>query len=266
MLRAEDELPYAIAHRGYSAVAPENTLVASEAARLAGVRAIELDVTDTADGVPIMWHDPTVDAKTDGSGRVDELTLSKVRRLDAGSWFSPAYQGTPIATWEETLDLLRGRDVELIIDQKVADVSATLKPVLDRGMAADVVFASLSVAKVAEAREIAPDVRRGLITSRLHADPIEVAQKLGLSAYSVRADRVIDQPAPVADLRAAGVAVVVWTVNDPGHWLTLIDIGVDGIITDRVGEYVGFRTAGRRRSSMNAGKSRGYQDDRAAQQ
>lgn len=51
---------------------------------------------------------------------------------------------------------------------------------------------------------------------------------------------------PVAELRAAGVAVLVWTVNDPGQWQTLIDIGVDGIITDRAGEYVGFRTAARR--------------------
>lgn len=243
MLRAEDEPAYAIAHRGYSAVAPENTLVASEAARLAGVRVIELDVTDTADGVPIMWHDPTVDAKTDGSGRVDELALSDIRKLDAGSWFSPAYQGTPIATWEETLDLLggHGHGHEIMVDQKMADVGATLQPVLDRGMAADVIFASFSATKVSEAREIAPEVRRGLITSTLHADPVAVAQSLGLTAYSVRADQVIDRPKPVADLHAAGVAVLVWTVNDPDQWRTLIDIGVDAIITDRVGEYVGYR-------------------------
>jgi glycerophosphoryl diester phosphodiesterase len=241
LLRPDNEPAYAIAHRGYSTIAPENMLVAAETARLAGVRGIELDVMDTADGVQIMWHDATVDAKTDGSGRVDELKYNKIRKLDAGSWFSPVYEGTRIPTWEETLDLLQGRGVEIVLDQKVAAVAPTVQAIVDREMEDEVIFTSFSQAEVNEVRELAPRIRRGLITSTMHADPVAVAQALDLSVYSVGANEVINRPDVVDDLRAAGVAVVVWTVNDAERWQTLIEIGVDGIITDRAAEFVGYR-------------------------
>ena len=78
-----------IAHRGNSAVAPQNTLAAFEAAWRAGAGSIELDVQLTADGEVVVIHDDTVDATTDGTGALAGLSLADVRALDAGSWFSP---------------------------------------------------------------------------------------------------------------------------------------------------------------------------------
>src|SRR3982750_2761264 len=95
-----------VAHRGYSAVAPENTLPALAAGVLSGATFIEFDVRTTADGVPVVIHDRTVDRTTDGSGKVWELTLDEVGSLDAGSWFSPAYGGVRVPPLSEVLDLL----------------------------------------------------------------------------------------------------------------------------------------------------------------
>jgi glycerophosphoryl diester phosphodiesterase len=95
-----------VAHRGYSAVAPENTLPALAGAVLAGATLVEFDVRTTADGVPVVIHDRTVDRTTDGSGQVWDLMLDEVRALDAGSWFSPAFAGLRVPLLSEVLDLL----------------------------------------------------------------------------------------------------------------------------------------------------------------
>lgn len=95
-----------VAHRGYSSVAPENTLPALAAAVRAGATFVEFDVRTTADGVPVVIHDRTVDRTTGGTGNVWDLPLAEVRSLDAGSWFSPAYAGVRVPLLTEALDLL----------------------------------------------------------------------------------------------------------------------------------------------------------------
>jgi glycerophosphoryl diester phosphodiesterase len=241
LMRRDDEPPYAVAHRGYSTIAPENTLVAAETAQRAGVRAMELDAIDTADEVPVMIHDATVDDTTDGTGAVKDLTLAQIKQLDAGSWFSPVYSGAEVPTWEETLDLLRGRGVEIYFEDKNVAVAPAMRSVVDRGMEDQVIYTSFSAQRVAEARAAAPGIRRGLITSTMHDDPVAVAQSLDLSVYVVNANAALADPQGVADLRDAGVAVTVWTVNDTARWQSLTDLGVDGIMTDRAAEYVGYR-------------------------
>ena len=91
------------AHRGASASAPENTLAAFRAAEAAGAAGIELDVHLSADGVPVVIHDETVDRTTDGHGPVAALTLCRLRQLDAGRWFAPAFAGEALPTLEEIL-------------------------------------------------------------------------------------------------------------------------------------------------------------------
>src|SRR3954463_888507 len=93
-----------VAHRGYSAVAPENTLPALTAAARAGATYVEFDVRTTADGVPVVIHDRTVDRTTSGTGLVADLTMDEVRALDAGSWFAPAYAGLRVPLLTEVLD------------------------------------------------------------------------------------------------------------------------------------------------------------------
>ena len=120
-----------IAHRGYSAVAPENTLPALAAAVLGGATFVEFDVRTTADGVPVVIHDRTVDRTTSGTGHVRDLSLDEVRELDAGSWFSPAYAGARVPTLAETLDLLAAGDHGLLLEIKPPATPEQVKAILE---------------------------------------------------------------------------------------------------------------------------------------
>ena len=108
--RGWDEVPFLIAHRGFSTVAPENTLAAFEAAIDAGAEILECDVQLTADGVPVIVHDPTLDRTTDGSGAVRDLAWSEVAELEAGypASFGDRYRGQRVPRLDELFDLARG--------------------------------------------------------------------------------------------------------------------------------------------------------------
>jgi glycerophosphoryl diester phosphodiesterase len=98
-----------IAHRGASAAAPANTMAAFEKALALGADGIELDVQLSADGVPVVIHDFTVDDTTDGSGKVARMTLAQLEQLDAGSYFDPAFAGERIPTLEKVLEVMGNR-------------------------------------------------------------------------------------------------------------------------------------------------------------
>src|SRR3990170_4488837 len=100
-----DAFPLIVAHRGASSTHPENTLPAFEAAIGLGARIVELDVRVSAEGVPVVMHDPTVDRTTDGSGAVHELTAAELARLNAGTADAP----TAVPTLAEVLDLAGDR-------------------------------------------------------------------------------------------------------------------------------------------------------------
>ena len=101
--------PWIVAHRGYRGLYPENTLAAFEGAITAGADMIELDVCLTRDRVPVVIHDKTLYRTTDGKGLVSEHSLSELKELDAGSWFSAEFKGEAIPTLEELLQLVRGK-------------------------------------------------------------------------------------------------------------------------------------------------------------
>lgn len=99
----------AVGHRGTVRFAPENTIAAFEKAIDFGLDLIEIDVRETADGHLVIIHDATVNRTTNGAGRVSELTLSQIKKLDAGSWFDPSFKGERVPTLEEALEAMRGR-------------------------------------------------------------------------------------------------------------------------------------------------------------
>src|SRR3990170_1715594 len=98
-----------IAHRGYSARAPENTLAALEAAVAAGADAVEFDLHTAACGTPVLFHDAMLSRTTNGVGPLRRRTLDQLKALDAGKWFSPDFAGERIPSFEETLRALKGR-------------------------------------------------------------------------------------------------------------------------------------------------------------
>ncbi len=240
-------LPSVVAHRGYSAVAPENTLPALAAAVHAGADWIEFDVRTTLDGVPVVFHDRTVDRTTDGTGSVWELTIDQVDRLDAGSWFSQAFAGVHVPHLDEVLDLLVAAGPQLLMEIKppatVDQVKVMMAQVAERGLLERTVVQSFDPGILHLVAEVAPEVRRGLLRLSLDADPVGTAFGVGAILYNPSVADVLGDPEAMARLQAAGVDIMSWTANDPDLWPALSDLGLAGIITDRAGELVGWSAA-----------------------
>ncbi|OCI30800.1 glycerophosphodiester phosphodiesterase [Oerskovia enterophila] len=227
-----------VAHRGNSSVAPQNTLAAFEAAWRAGADSIELDVQLTADGEVVVIHDDTLDATTDGSGRVDGLPLADVRAVDAGSWFAPAYAGQRVPTFAEVVDLLVTRPgIDLLLEVKgdwgPDDVRKVTEPVLRAGLADRVIGQSFWPSTVASLQKVAPDLRRGLLVERSSDDLLATCAELGVMTCNPAGTVLLEQPGLVAALHDAGLEVMVWTLNEPEQWALALEVGVDAVITDR---------------------------------
>ena len=168
MINPGKNRPLIFAHRGACKVAPENTLPAFEAAVRLGADGVELDVQYSSDGGLVVFHNPTLDATTNGTGRVTAHTLDELRSLDAGSWFGPEFAGTRIPTLDEALDLLRGKalvNIELKVLYSLksslgADVVALVRR---HGMADQVVLSSFNPFALRGARQAGPEIECGLL-------------------------------------------------------------------------------------------------------
>jgi glycerophosphoryl diester phosphodiesterase len=240
--------PLAFAHRGGAEEAPENTLPAFEAAVKLGYRYLETDVHMTADGALVAFHDSVLDRVTDRQGHIRRLPLAAVREADAGFWFTPdggrthPYRGTglTVPTLEELLT--RWPDVRINIDPKADECIAPLVTLLQRVDAYDrVCIGTFSDRRMFRLRAL---LRRRVCTSmarnavtlawvssrsgrmpRLDADCVQVPVRFARM-------HIVDARF-VAAAHHAGLQVHVWTVNDEAAIDELLDLGVDGIMTDR---------------------------------
>ncbi|HEY8477213.1 MAG TPA: glycerophosphodiester phosphodiesterase [Chloroflexota bacterium] len=223
------------AHRGASGTRPENTLAAFRRALELGCDWIELDVHLSHDDVPVVIHDFTVDRTTDGTGRVRDLTVDELQRLDAGSWFDPAFRGEHVPTLAEVLDLVADRAM-LTVEIKSGPihypniVPRVLEVIRTRGDVARVTIASFDHTAVRAAREIEPAVGGAIL---FVARPVDVT----LDATAAKADALHPNwayvtPEVVRQAHARRLAVRVWTVDDPATARALADMGVDAIFTN----------------------------------
>ncbi|GCD94809.1 glycerophosphodiester phosphodiesterase [Embleya hyalina] len=248
-LRAPGAPMSVVAHRGASSAAPENTLISDETARRAGADWIENDVQPSLDGIPHILHDDTVNRTTDGKGRIRDLTAAQLASLDAGSWFSPLHTGARVPTLRAQLDDLRTRGGNLLLEIKGKhtkdEVARIIRDIRDTGMSGRVFVQSFEVDALEFTHELAPDLPLGLLRSALDADPVALAKRLDLKAYNPSAGGLAARPGVVADLHRAGVAVMVWTVDDAAGWKTLEAGGVDAVITNRPAELAGWNAAWR---------------------
>lgn len=241
--------PAVIAHRGYSAVAPQNTLAAVEAACHAGADAVEIDLQPTADGVGAVIHDETVDATTDGTGKVSALTSDEVLGLDAGSRFAPAFTGQRVPTLDDVLGVLaRHPDTDLLLELKgswnaeqVERVAATIDAA---GFDSRVLVQSFWPGTVATVRDVAPHLPGGLLVSFDPPGLLRLCERLHVVACNPSVSTVAGSPRLVSRLHAAGLRVMSWTANDPAAWATLVTAddgkGVDAVITDRPERLTGW--------------------------
>jgi glycerophosphoryl diester phosphodiesterase len=243
-----DGAPLLIAHRGGSGLAPENTLAAfRNGVETWGADMVELDVHASRDGRCVVIHDSTVDRTTDGRGTVAEMTLAQLRELDAGYRFTPdggtghpfRGRGVAIPTIEEVLESFP--DLRITVEVKTGAAQAPLLEAIRRFAAHDRVivagmyekdrtlFAGYEGAVSAAGEEL----RRFYIRHRLRfgswwpprADVVQIPEEWG--------GRRVLTPRLVRDLAANGIPVHVWTVDDAADMERLLDLGVEGIITDR---------------------------------
>ena len=243
---APGALPVTAAHRGYSSVAPENTLAAYAAAMRAGSEYVEIDVHTTADDVPVVMHDQGVERTTNGTGDVASLPSGYVTGLEAGSWFSPAFAEQPTPTFQQALDLLETGTSGMLLEIKGPETREQVHRIVDmilaQGVEDRVIVQSFDQNVLRCTHERAPQLPIGLLGG-FTADPVATARSLHLSYYNPDGGSVAARPSAVKELRAAGVGVFVWTVDSPDDWKRLAELGVDGIITNRPGAFIGWKAA-----------------------
>jgi len=241
--------PWAIAHQGGRGLWPENTLYAFEKAEALGVDVLEMDLRVTADGEIVVMHDPTVDRTTDGSGRVDELSFAEIRKLDAGYRFDDGSgrfplrsRGLVVPALEEVLE--RFERARLIVEMKefTPDAAVRLCRIVEAHDATNrVLVASFGHDAMRAFREACPNVatsatlREGLLLYQLHR--LQLARLYRSPAValqipeSFRGRRVVDRALlELAD--AFNVKIQVWTVNEAADMKRLLNLGVQGIMTD----------------------------------
>lgn len=242
-------LPQVVAHRGASSEAPENTLAAVRRAVGCDADHVEVDVQRTRDGALVVVHDTSLARTTDvrrvfprrAPWLVGDFTLDEIRRLDAGSWFSPDHAGARVPTLEEVVEVLRPTGTGLLLELKAPalhpglaqDVAVALQAIpgyVDEAVADQrLVVQSFDHAAVAEHKELEPAIPVGVLGNPARHE---------LRALATWADQV--NPAHWAVGRAFvetvqrhGLRCQVWTVNRVTAMRRATSFGVDGIITDR---------------------------------
>lgn len=232
--------PRWIAHRGAGKLAPENTLAAFRLGAEHGYRMFECDAKLSGDGVVFLMHDATLDRTTDGHGIGGEQPWQALSQRDAGSWHSRRHAGEPLPTLAALTRfcLANGHFLNIEIKPTPGTDGATGAAVareaaaLWAGAAVPPLLTSFRPDALAAAREAAPELPRGLLLDTLHDGWLDTARALGCQA--VVCNHALWDAATVAAAKAAGLRTLSYTVNDEWAAQRLIDLGTDGIITDRV--------------------------------
>ena len=255
------------AHQGGAWEAPSSTLFAIRRALSIGVTGIELDVHATADGHLVVCHDRTVDRTTNGHGAISDMTLDQVRGLDNAYWFAPGSDVTPgldpdaypyrgrargdaefcIATLDEVLDVLDdhpGVALNLDIKQTAPAVEPyeerLARALHERGGTDRVIVASFLDHATAAFARYAPDIATSAGTAAVATfwravhdgeSPPDLGH-VALQVPAVQGDLVVVDETFVTAAHRCGMAVHAWTINDEDEMGRLVDLGVDGIISD----------------------------------
>lgn len=236
-LRKPGEPSFVAGHRGDRSTAPENTLAALTNAIASPLEFVETDVSRSRDGVPVLFHDRTLGRTTDGKGPLADKTVAELKKLDAGSWYSPAFAGERIPTLEEFLVVLAPTGKKALLELKgywsVEDLAA-VTGLLDRfDLGERVIFMSFNLGSLSSAAELAPGMPRVAIVRSLPEDTVGFARSFGVIGVVTTASAIEERADVVDDMHAAGLGVMVYTLNSTETWAQARALGVDGIITDR---------------------------------
>ncbi len=257
---SERAFPAVQGHRGASGLAPENTLAAFRRAISLGADGVEMDLQVTRDEAVVVIHDDRLDRTTDRQGRISDLTLAEIRQADAGSKFAPAFRGERVPTLQEVIALVKADGNErfhLNLEIKFAagregqpaDIEERVLTILrETGFVHRVTVQSFFHPSPAKMKRLEPRIPTGLLVSERHpvADPVALVRQHGAEYFAPNYRLVTAEM--VASLHAAGIPVVVWTVNEPAEMRRLVALGVgalrgDALISDYPDRALAFRQA-----------------------
>lgn len=227
------------AHRGGGKLAPENTLAAIDVGAELGHRLFECDAKLSKDGQIFLLHDDTLERTSSGWGVAGDLTWQQLQQVDAGSWFSHRFRGERLPLLSEVAERCRllGLQINIEIKPTTGCEAQTGREV---ALAAETLWqdmappllSSFSLEALEAARDAAPALPRGLLLENWREDWPELTRRLGCVAIHVwHRDLTATR---IAALKAAGLRILAWTVNNPRRAEQLLRQGVDIICTDRI--------------------------------
>lgn len=233
------------AHRGASAVAPENTIAAFRAARDQGARWVELDVALLADGTPVVIHDVTLDRTTNRKGSLGAITSKDLSGIDAGSWFGAEFRGEPLSTLPQVLDALAELDLNVNVEIKQHEHHKSLTQLTDtvheclRGRASktEVMISSFDAACLTAMHRLDPSYDLAMLWSELPPNWTDLLAAIPAKAvhlhYRSLSFRILDRA------QELGVRVRAWTCNNPAQMEPFWAEGLDAVITDNPKLFLG---------------------------
>ena len=229
-----------VGHRGGGALAPENTLAGLRKAAGMGFSAVEFDVMLSADGIPVLIHDETLERTTNGRGAVAATPYARLANLDAGAWFGREYLGERVPSFEQAgklcVELGLWANVEIKpapgFERETGAIAARLAHELWRGAQSALLLSSFQPAALAAARAAAPELQRGFLTDKIEVGWSQTAEDLGCVCIHCNCEHLT--PEQVRTIRGGGYWLLSYTVNDPDTARRLFSWGVDAIFTDRL--------------------------------
>jgi glycerophosphoryl diester phosphodiesterase len=244
--------PLIVAHRGSSHIAPENTLGAFSIAVAEGCEGIEMDVTVTRDGVPVVFHDSTLRRMTGQDVRISDLGFRELRRVSVGDWFNrrypqrakKEYRTFGIPTLKEALAHLEDFERPVFVELKCRDndrvrcVDAVAGELSGSPVFPRVIFKSFVPDAVPLILERCPEISTAALFApkvmsviRKEKRLVNIAVDLGadmLSLHSALATKKLMKKA-----RRSGLSVTIWTVDNPRWMKRAVELGVDAVITNK---------------------------------
>ena len=229
-----------IAHRGFSAIAPENTMVAFQKALELNVDCVELDVHGTIDKKVVAIHDQTLNRTTNQTGFVNQQTLNRVRQADAGRWFDDKFTGEKIPTLTEALDLICPSAMAVVEVKDAAITDQVVKDIHRTNTSKRVVVIAFDPMVLKQVRQLDSTLSTGFLLDgdSEHVGDVELAAQLvhrvlvmGVPLLNLNEKLITSLLAH--EIKKRGVTLWTWTIDDLERMKEVVDSGVQGITSNQ---------------------------------
>ncbi|WML34814.1 glycerophosphodiester phosphodiesterase [Clostridium sp. OS1-26] len=226
-----------IAHRGFSGKYPENTMIAFIKAVEAGCNGIETDLHMTKDGIIVICHDETINRTTNGEGFIHDYTYEELCRFDAGIKFSEEFRGEKIPSLDEFLDYVKDKNLLLNLELKndIIAYSGLEKKVIDKvcefKLEKNVLLSSFNHYSMIRVKQYNHSIKTGLLYEAILYNAHEYIKTVGADALHPSFPAMMDEKI-VNNIKKNGIMINAYTVDDEKHMKRLIELKIDGIITN----------------------------------